>query len=193
MYKKFAELNKKNEPFNKRLYLIYGEHDFPSIIKAIPTFAKIIEEYAFKDFLWEVKLMKDEGHVPYNSEHEGLQFVFSDWTYPVEKSAQATFQEIQAYYSQLSEKYGYQVDVPVMVLVSLGNNLMGNNKIDEALEILKYNVNLYPGEPNAHFYLGLAYEKKGEIELAIKHIKKAVDIDPSWTRVKRKLDELIKK
>ena len=88
---------------------------------------------------------------------------------------------------------GYDVEIPVSVLVNLGNDLIKKNKIEEALEILKYNVKLYPGEPTAQFYLGLAYKKKGEIELAVNHIKKAVEIDPSWTRVKRKLDELIKK
>ncbi|GAF69569.1 unnamed protein product, partial [marine sediment metagenome] len=57
----------------------------------------------------------------------------------------------------------------------------------------KHNVKLYPDEARAHFYLGLAYEKKGEITLAVKHIKKATEIDPSWARVKRKLEELNKK
>lgn len=193
MYKKFDELKKKNESLNKMLYLIYGENDFFSIIKAIPGFTKIIEENTPKDFIWEVKLIKDEGHVPYNSDSEGLQFVFSSWKYPREKLKEATFREVEAYYNQLTEKYGYHVEIPVMVLGNLGNDMLGKNKVNEALEVLKYNVNLYPNEARAHFYLGLAYEKKGELTLAVKHIKKAVEIDPSWTRVKRKLEELNKK
>jgi tetratricopeptide (TPR) repeat protein len=79
------------------------------------------------------------------------------------------------------------------VLVNLGNDMVRKNKVNEALDVLKYNVKLYPGDPRAQFYLGLAYEKKGEITLAVKHIKKATEIDPSWARVKRKLEELIKK
>ncbi len=173
--------------------MIYGENDFTSIIKAIPVFTKIIEEKAPKDFKWKVKLIKDEGHVPYNSVYEGLQFVFSDWKYPREKLKEAAFQEVKAYYNQLSEKYGYNVEIPVMVLVNLGNDMVRKNKVNEALEVLKYNVKLYPGDPRAQFYLGLAYEKKGEKTLAVKHIKKASEIDPSWARVKRKLEELIKK
>ncbi|MDH5768851.1 MAG: alpha/beta hydrolase-fold protein, partial [Nitrospirota bacterium] len=66
---KFGELKKKNESLNKMLYLIYGENDYQSIIKSIPEFTKIIEENAPKDFIWEIKLIKDEGHVPYNSLH----------------------------------------------------------------------------------------------------------------------------
>ena len=193
MYKKFAELNKKNDSLNKRFYLIYGKNDFSSILKAIPGFTKIIEENAPKDFMWEIKLNNDEGHVPYNGLYEGLQFVFSDWKYPSDKLEGATFQEVKTYYKQLSVKYGYNVEIPVMVLVNLGNDLVRNNKVNEALDILKYNVELYPVNPSAHFSLGSAYEKNGEITLAIKHIEKAVELDPSWTRVKRKLDELKKK
>ncbi len=193
MVKKFDDLKKKNESLNKRLFLIYGEYDFPSIIKAIPGFTRILKENAPEDFRWQVKLSKGAGHVPYSSEYEGLQFLFSDWKFPGATLKDATFQDVEAYYDQLSEKYGYKVEIPVMVLVELGNEMIKKNKTEEALEILKYNVKLYPGEPTAHFNLGLAYEAKGEIELAVQHIQKAVEIDPSWTRVKRKLDELLKK
>ena len=79
--------------------MIYGEYDLNSIVEEIPVFIKIIEENAPKEFKWEVKLIKDEGHVPYNSEYEGLQFVFSDWKYPGEKLKEATFREVQAYYN----------------------------------------------------------------------------------------------
>ena len=193
MYKKLDELKKKNVSLNKRLYLIYGENDYTSILKAIPGFTKIIEENAPNDFLWEIKLIKDEGHVPYNSIYEGLQFVFSDWKYPRERLKEATFREVKTYYNQLSEKYGYNIEIPVMVLINLGNDMVSKNKVDEALEIHKYNVKLYPNNTMPHFYLGLAYEKNGEIALAVKHIKKAVELDSSWARAKRKLDELNKK
>lgn len=193
IYTKFDERKKKNESLNKMLYLIYGETDYLSILKAIPGFTKIIEEYAPKDFRWEVKLIKDEGHVPYNSLFEGLQFVFSDWNYPGEKIKDSTFLEVKAYYDHLAEKYGYKVEIPVMVLVNLGNEMIRIDEVSEALEVLKYNVKLYPSNPISQFYLGLAYEKKGEIALAVKHIEKAVDIDPSWARAKRKLVELKKK
>ena len=80
-----------------------------------------------------------------------------------------------------------------MVLVNLGNEMLGIDKVNEALEILKYSVKLYPINPISHYYLGLAYEKKGEIALAVKHIGKAVEIDQSWALAKRKLVELNKK
>lgn len=190
---KFGGLKKKNESLNKMLYLIYGENDYQSIIKSIPEFTKIIEENAPKDFIWEIKLIKDDGHVPYNSLHKGLQFVFASWKFPREKLKETTFREVKAYYNQLTEKYGFNVKVPIMVLLNLGNDMVRNNRVDEALEVLKHNAMLYPGDQNSHLYLGLAYEKKGEKALALKHIEKALEINPSWEFAKRKLAELNKK
>ncbi|UCE21378.1 MAG: tetratricopeptide repeat protein, partial [Candidatus Aminicenantes bacterium] len=190
---KFGELKKKNESLNKMLYLIYGENDYPSIIKSIPGFTKITEENAPKNFTWEIKLIKDDGHVPYSSLHKGLQFVFASWKFPREKLKETTFREVKAYYDQLTEKYGFIVKIPIMVLLNLGNDMVRKNKINEALEVLKHNAELYPGDPNAHLYLGLAYEKNGEKALALKHIKKALEINPSWEFAKRKLAELNKK
>lgn len=190
---KFGELKKKNESLNKMLYLIYGENDYQSIIKSIPEFTKIIEENTPKDFIWEIKLMKDDGHVPYNSLHKGLQFVFASWKFPREKLKETTFREVKAYYNQLTEKYGFNVKIPIMVLLDLGNDMIRKNRVNEALEVLKHCAKMYPGDPNAHLYLCLVYEKKGEKALALKHIEKALEINPSWAFAKRKLAELNKK
>ena len=193
LYKKFDELKKKNESLNKTLYLIYGENDYRSIIKSIPIIKKIIEENTPEEFMWELELIKGEGHVPSNSVFKGLQFVFSGWKYPREKLKETTFREVKAYYKQLTEKYGLDDKISKMVLLNLGNDLARKNKINEALEVHKLNIELYPGNPYAHYYLGLAYEKNGEKTLAVKHIEKALEVLPSWLSAKRKLEEFNKK
>lgn len=193
LYEKFDELKKKNESLNKTLYLIYGENDFRSILKAIPKFKKIIEENTPDEFNWEVELARDEGHVPSNSVYKGLQFVFSGWIYLREKLKETKFHEVNAYYNRLAEKHGLDVQISKMVLLNLGSELVKKNKINEALEVYKLNIKLYPGNPYAHHYLGLAYEKIGEKTLAVKHIEKALDMLPTWVSAKNKLEELKKK
>jgi tetratricopeptide (TPR) repeat protein len=193
LYKKFDELKKKNESLNKTLCLIYGENDYRSIIKSIPKFKKIIEENTPDEFKWEVELIKNESHVPSNSVFKGLQFVFSGWKYPRGKLKETTFREVNAYYNQLTEKYGLDVNISKMVLLNLGSDLIRKNKINEALEVYQLNTRLYPGNPYAHYYLGLAYEKTGEKALAVKHLEKALEMLPTWVSAKRKLEELNKK
>jgi predicted alpha/beta superfamily hydrolase len=191
VYKKLDELKKKNESLNKTLYLIYGENDYRSIIKAIPKFKRIIEENTPDEFKWEVELIKNEGHVPSNSVFKGLQFVFSGWKYPREKLKETTFREVNLYYSQLAEKYGLDAKISKMVLLNLGSDLVRKNKINEALEVYQLNIKLYPGNAYAHYYLGLAYEKIGEKTLAVKHIEKTLEMLPTWVSAKRKLEELM--
>lgn len=193
LYKKFDELKKNNISLNKTLYLIYGENDYRSILKAIPKFKKIIEENTPDEFRWKVVLMKSEGHVPSNSVSKGLQFVFSGWKYPREKLKETALNEVNKYYNQLNEKYGLDAKISKMVLLNLGSDLVKENKINEALEVYQLNIKLYPGNSYAHYYLGLAYEKIGEKTLAIKHIKKTLDMLPTWVSAKRKLEELNKK
>ena len=193
LYKKFDELKKKNESLNKTLYLIYGENDFQSILKSIPKLKRIIEENAPEEFKWKVELAKDEGHVPSNSVSKGLQFVFSGWKYPKEKLKATTFREVNAYYDQLAEEHGLEAEISKAVLLDLASDLVRNNKINEALEVYKHNIMLYPSNSYAHYYLGLAYEKNGEITLAVKHIEKALEMLPTWISAERKLEELKKK
>jgi predicted alpha/beta superfamily hydrolase len=193
LYKKFDGHKKKNESLNKTLYLIYGENDYRSIIKAIPKFKKIIEENTPDEFKWKIELIKNEGHVPSNSVFKGLQFVFSGWKYPSEKLKETTFREVYAYYNQLAEKYGLDAKISKMVLLNLGSNLVKKNEINEALEVYQLNIKLYPGNAYAHYYLGLAYEKKGETTLAVKHLEKVLEMIPTWESAKRKVEELSKK
>ena len=47
-------------------------------------------------------------------------------------------------------------------------------KIDQAAEAVKKN----PKDAKAHFFLGVAYEKKRDYNSAIKHFDKAIEIDP---------------
>jgi len=79
------------------------------------------------------------------------------------------------------------------VLLNLGSDLVKKNKINEALEAYQLNIKLYPGNPYAHYYLGLAYEKNGQNTLAVKHLKKALEMLPTWVSAKKKLEELNKK
>lgn len=193
LHKKFAEIKKKNESLNKTLYLVYGENDYQSILKSIPKIKNILEQKPPDEFIWELELIKGEGHVPPNSVFKGLQFALSGWKYPREKLNETAFREAKAYYNELAERYGLDDKISKTVLLRLGNDLVRENNMNDALKVHKLNIKLYPDNPYAHYYLGLAYAKSGEKLPAIKHIEKALEMLPSWLSARRKLDELKKK
>ncbi len=74
----------------------------------------------------------------------------------------------------------------------LGYNLMFQNKINDAIEIFKLNVKLYPESWNVYDSLGEAYMNNGNKELAIENYQKSVKINPNNTNGIKQLETLTK-
>jgi CubicO group peptidase (beta-lactamase class C family) len=76
------------------------------------------------------------------------------------------------------------VDKPILPennLNMLGYLYLRSNKIDDAIKLFKFNVELYPDAFNVYDSLGEAYMKKGEKELAIKNYEKSIELNPDNT------------
>ncbi|HZH30391.1 MAG TPA: serine hydrolase [Pyrinomonadaceae bacterium] len=63
-------------------------------------------------------------------------------------------------------------------LNALGYQLLGANKLKEAIEIFKLNVEAHPQAANPYDSLGEAYLVAGERELALANYRKAVELNP---------------
>jgi len=74
----------------------------------------------------------------------------------------------------------------------LGYELVGKNRLDDAIEIFKLNVDAYPRSANVYDSLAEAYLKKGDKELAIKFYSKAVEINPNFASSVEALRQLKK-
>ncbi|HEX9975548.1 MAG TPA: hypothetical protein VGD14_26085, partial [bacterium] len=61
---------------------------------------------------------------------------------------------------------------------NLGYVLLQNQKIKEAIEIFKMNVELFPDSWNVYDSLGEGYMNDGQNELAIKNYKKSIELNP---------------
>jgi tetratricopeptide (TPR) repeat protein len=60
-----------------------------------------------------------------------------------------------------------------------GYSLLSAEKIDEAIDVFKLNVQLYPKAWNTYDSLGEAYALKGNKELAIKNYEKSMELNPN--------------
>jgi tetratricopeptide (TPR) repeat protein len=76
---------------------------------------------------------------------------------------------------------------------ALGYRLMGREKISEAIELFKLNVEMYPDSANTYDSLGEAYMKSGDTQNAIKNYKKSLELDPENLNAKEMLKKLEKK
>lgn len=65
-----------------------------------------------------------------------------------------------------------------------GYELIRIKRLDDAVNMFKLNVSLYPDSSNVYDSLGEAYMLKGEKELAIKNYKKSLELDPENNNAK---------
>lgn len=63
----------------------------------------------------------------------------------------------------------------------LGFILLQDNRNKEALEVFKYNLEVYPKSDNAYDSVGQAYAALGEKELAIQNFKRSIELNPKNT------------
>src|SRR6185369_1429820 len=75
-------------------------------------------------------------------------------------------------------------------LNQLGYRLLQTNKVADAIEIFKLNVEVYPQYANVYDSLGEAYMTKGDKDLAIANYKKSLELNPKNTNATVKLGEL---
>jgi CubicO group peptidase (beta-lactamase class C family) len=75
-------------------------------------------------------------------------------------------------------------------LNSLGYQLLGENRYDDAIEIFKLNVNTYPEDANAYDSLGEAYMNNGQTDLAIKNYARSLELNPDNTNAVNMLEKL---
>jgi glyoxylase-like metal-dependent hydrolase (beta-lactamase superfamily II) len=98
------------------------------------------------------------------------------------------------------KKYAEIKDAPIeeyyfdeVEMNRLGYQLINQDKLKEAIEIFKMNVELYPEAWNVYDSLGEGYMLLGEKELAIKYYEKSMEINPENTNGAAMLERLKKK
>ena len=79
-------------------------------------------------------------------------------------------------YSEFRNSEEYELNEGQMN--SFGYELLRNDKIEDAIEVFKLNVEAFPESGNVYDSLGEAYLANGNKDLALKNYKRSVEIDP---------------
>lgn len=75
-------------------------------------------------------------------------------------------------------------------LNTAGYDLLGAKKFDEAIEVFKLNVKLYPESANTYDSLGEAYAMAGKNKLAIENYERSIKMNPKNDYGKKMLEKL---
>ncbi|MFC1726111.1 alpha/beta hydrolase-fold protein [candidate division KSB1 bacterium] len=106
---------------------------------------------------------------------KGLRTIFSGYKLPSDFQTKSV-NDIIKYYKNLSEKYGFEIDVPELMLTFEGDKLLNQRKTEEAIELFKYHLSLYPKGLNSFWRLGNIYYGLGDFENAAYYYKGFLNI-----------------
>jgi uncharacterized protein len=170
------ELKRATDFFNKQkemkvtLFVSLGNEPGP-IGESFDSFRELLSKTSIKDFEWQAERMADEDHgsVVLRSHYFGLRKVFDGWQAPRESDTGRVIGGLKgadAHYKKLSEKFGYTIPVPENLINQMGYQLLFDGKAEEAIAVLKTNVERYPMSANVYDSLAEAYERDGKIDLA---------------------------
>ncbi|RPH31658.1 MAG: hypothetical protein EHM93_12600 [Bacteroidales bacterium] len=97
--------------------------------------------------------------------------------------------KVEEQYKLIETKYGNNPDY-FAFFNDYGYFLLGQNRVDEAIEKLRKQVALAPKSANAHDSLGEALLKKGLLKESLAEYKKALELNPSMKSAKDKVEEI---
>ena len=161
-----------NTIFTNQLYMSIGNE--PNYFKSLDKFKLLLKKNK-TGINWILQNYEDEDHasIPFRTISDGLRFIFSDW--PLTNDiAMKGVDVIKAHFRNRQEKYGFTTQLTEATLNIIGYQLLQANENEKAIEVFKYNVELYPNSANVYDSLGDGYDKTGKKKKALKNYKQAV-------------------
>lgn len=107
--------------------------------------------------------------------HQALQAVYEDWPVP---SSVDSLDGLLSHYRQLSEHYGYTVEIPLTQASDAGFRLVSNGDAEGALKIFEYTLANISQNEIAHYQVAFALRQLGRLEEALAAFDKAIEVGP---------------
>jgi predicted alpha/beta superfamily hydrolase len=189
----------KQKEFKKTLYFSLG-NEGGNMSTGFEQLQTTLGANLPKGFSVKSEHYREENHnsTELLSHYAALRAIFAGWQVSCDPKTDfpiGGLAGVEQHYRDLSERFGFKVSAEKEIN-SLGYNLLGDKKIDEAMAAFKRNVELYPRSANVYDSLGDGLEAQGKPDLAMQNVQKAVDVatqtgDPLLPEFKRHLDRLV--
>jgi tetratricopeptide (TPR) repeat protein len=169
------------EEFNATLFVAMADEEKgdprPNLLDRLE---KALQGSKSAGFEWQVMRMPDENHgtVVLRAHYWGLRMVFDGWRLPRNPETgrfDGSLDDIKKHYAVLSERYGFIIVPDENLLNNLGYQILGREDFAGAIEVFRFNVELYPESPNVYDSLGEALENAGRLDEALTSYSKAVE------------------
>lgn len=156
-------------------------------LKGLENYQRLIETLSPKGLKYKFEVLKSSSHVNVLAEgiYNGLQFVFEDFYIP-DSITVTGLEAIKKYYSGLSSKYDYNVNIPIGAFVESAGILLQHQKSEAAIDLLQYGMQCHPTSHDIIGSLGEVYEYLEDFEAAARHYHLASQISPKPSVARQK-------
>jgi predicted alpha/beta superfamily hydrolase len=175
----------------RRLALVMGEDDFPTVVSLNGALKEQIGSLGPEGLSCRLAVIRNGEHVPADSLLEGLRLLFEGWRIN-QRLTESSFPEIRAQVEARFSKFGVSGRLPEDGLKSLGEKLLEQKKYDKALEVLQHRAQSYPRSVEAQITLGDAHRLNSAPAKAGECYRRALALAPGHKEAAAKLQEVEK-
>ncbi|HUX08118.1 MAG TPA: alpha/beta hydrolase-fold protein [Acidobacteriota bacterium] len=177
----------EQEPPAEFLFMTFGRiGERPIRLARIYSFAELTYEMQEKGFRLELNhLIDNDDSIQPMELKKALKTLFRDYKMPPDLEISG-LADIMDYYSELSKRYGFEVDPSDIQMTFNVDSLVERGLVDEAVELLHYQLSLYPASVNAYWRLGGIKGEQGKIDEAIGFYQKCIELNPNAAPMARR-------
>ncbi len=167
-----------------------GDNEFT--MEYLRKFTTIVKEGKKRDFTLILNPLekREVGIISSPGLRKGLETFFKEYKFPSEKEIDG-LEDLKEYYHNLSQKYGYEIDIPEFTLIRQGDGLEEKQKLEEAKILYEYVLVKYPHDLNSYNRLADLHRRWGNYELSVKYYKQFLE-KRKMPIIERKLNSLEK-
>jgi len=163
---------------NRFFYMKCDSDEQEEKLEYARKFEKFMESNKPDKFRFTMNIEEPSGYfIKPTAIKKGLKTLFEEYKLPEQVTIE-TVNDLIKYYKDQSEKYGFDIDVPDLMLTFEGDKLTDRRKINEAIELFEYQMRLYSYSLNARWRLGEIYRNSGNFEKALYYYNEFLKIRP---------------
>jgi hypothetical protein len=156
-----------------------GPLDATEQVGYVHAFDELVEEKDPRNMTLITHYIEDaKDFLPLLKLREGFRELFREYSFPEARDVRA-LPDITSHYSVLSERFGFEIDVPERTLYMKADELSKMDEDDSAKEILEYLIEVYPNSINGHWGLANLHREMGNRESALEHYRRCVELMPN--------------
>ncbi|NOR21606.1 MAG: tetratricopeptide repeat protein [Candidatus Aminicenantes bacterium] len=150
--------------------------DNEATMEYLRKFTTIVEEGKKIDFTLILNPLekREVGIISSPGLKKGLETFFEKYKFPGEIQIDG-LEDLKQYYRNLSQNYGYDVDIPEFTLIRQGDKLEERDKLEEAKIVFEYVVEKYPHDLNSYARLAELHRRWGNYNLSIKYYEQFLE------------------